>query len=345
MIGLYIRSRIKTYHTMKTIKLLFGTAIVLSFTLLACQKEDPTAVIIIDNPNTTPVSLIGDFFKDNLEDATQTFSVNPNSYSITGDKGTIITFGSNTFTYANGNSVVGNFTIELIEAQHKRDMLLLNKQTVTNDGQLLESGGIVYLNATQNGQQLSINDSNPAQASIPSDNYLAMDYFNGGEDANGDFGWDLALDDTVTTNIATDSTGQNGQWGELFLFDFSIDSIGWINCDYFYASGDPLTEVQVDLPDGYDGSNSMVFVYYTNINSVANMNDTDENGTFDLGFSYETPIGMEVSFVIISQIGDEYFFATITTTITDNHLEVVDDTSINGPFTEADIEAFINDLP
>lgn len=328
---------------MKTIKLLFSTAIVLSFTLLACQKEDPE-VIIIDNNNPSSTSLIKDFFRDNLEDATQTFSVTPNSYSITGIKGTVITFSSNTFTYSDGTAVNGDFTIELIEAQHKRDMLRLNRQTVSRNGQLLESGGIVYLNATQNGQQLSINDTNPVQASIPSENYLAMDYFTGAEDPNGDFGWDLAIDDTVTT-IITDTIGQGGEWSELFIFDFSIDSIGWINCDYFYGTGDPLTSVEVDLPDTYDGSNSMVFVYYSDINSVANMNDPDEDGIFDLGYNYETPIGMEVSFVIVSEIDDEYFYAMITTTITNNHLEIVDAASINGPYTQAEIEAYISALP
>ncbi|MBC8464484.1 MAG: hypothetical protein H8D62_02280 [Bacteroidetes bacterium] len=328
---------------MKIIKLLFSTAIIVSLTLLACQKDDPTAFVLPPNPSPTPTSAIGDFFKNNLEDATQSFTVNPNNYSITGNKGTVITFNDNTFTYANGNAVVGNFTIELIEAQHKRDMLRLNKQTVTKDGQLLVSGGIVYVNATQNGQQLSINDSNPVQASIPTDNYLAMDYFTGGDDANGDFGWDLSVDDTVTTNTAIDSTGQGGEW-ELFLFDFSIDSVGWINCDYFYSSGDPLTDVEVDLPEDYNGSNTMVFVYYSDINAVANMNDSDEDGTFNLGYSYETPVGMDVSFIVVSEIDGSYYYAIVAATITDNHLEIIDDSAINGPFTEEDIENFMNSL-
>ena len=328
---------------MKTIKLLFSTAIIVSLTLLSCQKDDPTVIILPPNPNPTPTSNVGNFFKDNLEDAIQSFTVNPNSYSVTGNKGTIITYSNNTFTYANGNPVIGSFTIELIEAQHKRDMLLLNKQTVTKDGQLLVSGGIVYVNATQNSQQLSINDSNPVQVSIPTDNYLAMDYFVGGDDANGDFGWDLSVDDTVTTNVTIDSTGQGNEW-ELFLFDFSIDSVGWINCDYFYSSLDPLTDVEVDLPEDYNGINTMVFVYYSDINAVANMNDSDEDGTFNLGYSYETPVGMDVSFILVSEIDGSYYYASVAATITDNHLEIIDSSQINGPFTQEDIENFINTL-
>jgi hypothetical protein len=297
--------------------------------------------VLPPNPNPTPTSTIGDFFKGNLEDATQTFSVAPNSYSITGDKGTVITFSSNTFTYANGQAVEGNFTIELIEAQHKRDMLLLNKQTVTTNGQLLVSGGVVYINATTpNGQQLSINDSSPVQASIPSNDFIVMDYFIGGEDTNGDFGWELSDDNTVTTNTNNVDSG----FGGFFIFDFEIDSMGWINCDYFYSSGDPLTDVEVDLPEEYNGSNTMVFVYYSDINAVANMNDSDEDGIFNLGYGYETPIGMDVSFIVVSEIDGSYYYAIVSATITDNHLETIDSSAINGSFTEEDIEDFINAL-
>ena len=43
----------------------------------------------------------------------------------------------------------------------------------------LVSGGIVYVNVSQGGNQLSINDNAPIQASVPSNNYIAMDYFTG----------------------------------------------------------------------------------------------------------------------------------------------------------------------
>ena len=233
------------------------------------------------------------------------------------------------------------FEIEFIEALHKREMLMLNKQTVTSDGQLLVSGGIVYINATQNNGliQLSINDDNPVQVSLPSTDYLAMDYFNGGVDLDGDFAWNLSIDDTVITN-----TNENGNdtLGGFFIFDFEVDSVGWINCDYFYSSGDPLTDVEVDLPEGYNGDNTMVFIYYNDINSVANMNYSQEDGIFNLGYSYETPIGMDVNFVVVSDINGSYYYSVVSTIIIENHLEIIENNSINGPFTEEEITNFIN---
>ena len=71
--------------------------------------------------------------------------------------GIVYTFGSNTFINILGNPVSGSFNIELVEALTKKEMMLLNRPTFTHSGRLLVSGGVVYLNATQNGQQLSIN--------------------------------------------------------------------------------------------------------------------------------------------------------------------------------------------
>ena len=48
---------------------------------------------------------------------------------------------------ANGNPVTGSVDFELIEALDNKDMLMLNRPTVTNNGELLISGGIIYINA------------------------------------------------------------------------------------------------------------------------------------------------------------------------------------------------------
>ena len=323
---------------MKTIKLLFGTALIVSIVLVACQKEDPEVIVLppIDNP--TPTNSISAFFDNNLESEKQTFTINPSTdYMVTGVNGTTLFFNENTFEDMSGNTVSGPIEIEMIETQSNKDMLLWNLPTTTTDGQLLFSGGIVYVNVSQGGNQLSINDNAPIQASVPSDNYIAMDYFTGSEDNNGRFGWELDDTDTVTTNTA-DSTNWNTNFGGMFTFDFTIDSIGWINCDYFYGIGDPLTGVQVELPDSFNGSNSAVFIYYSNLNSVASLYDSDEDGVFDLGWSYATPIGQNISFVVISEINGSFYYAIVNTTIVNGHYEIISSTDMMGPVSSTDIQ-------
>ena len=172
------------------------------------------------------------------------------------------------------------------------------------------------------------------------DNYIPMDFFDGSFDNQGGFGWDESEDDTIITN--TNGNGQDSTFFEdFFSFDFEIDSIGWINCDYFYNSADPLTQVEVVLPDTFSGDNSAVFIYYSDINSVASLSDYDADGTFDLGASYSTPVGMEVTFVVISESDGTFFYNFVTTTITQDHVEVI---SALTSVTEAELEVLINNL-
>ena len=323
----------------------FHTTLVMIFSVLffvSCEKETET-VIIPSNINSNPnFSQINKFFENNLDDVTQNISVSSSTsnQSFSSDKGIVYTFGANTFINNLGSPVIGNFTIELVEALTKKEMMLLNRPTFTHSGELLVSGGVVYLNANQNGQQLSINDSDPVLVSIPTENYIAMDFFDGSFDNQGGFGWDESEDDTVFTN--TNGNGQDSIFSEnFFSFNFEIDSIGWINCDYFYNSTDPLTQVEVVLPDTFNGNNSAVFIYYSDINSVASLSDYDSDGTFDLGASYSTPVGMEVTFVVISESDGTFFYNFVSTTISQDHVEVI---SALTSVTEAELEVLINSL-
>ncbi|MBL6657512.1 MAG: hypothetical protein ISR00_03415 [Flavobacteriales bacterium] len=321
----------------KILSILTLTSIAL-FTFNSCEKE--TEVIVLPSTiSPTPTSEINKFFEDNLENATQTVNINPStSQTFTSNKGITYTFNTYTFVNSSGVAVSGNIDIELIEALTKKEMMLMNRPTFTHSGDLLVSGGIVYLNATQNGQQLSIDDNNPVSVSIPTNSYVSMDFFDGSFNNEGGFGWDESVDDTVITNTnANDSTGQES-W---FSFDFEIDSIGWINCDYFYNSGDPLTQVQVVLPDTFNGDNSAVFIYYDDINSVASLSDYDTDGTFDLGANYSTPVGMDVSFVVISESNGSYFYALVNATIALDHIEIIGSMT---EVTEAELEIILNNL-
>ena len=317
---------------------IFALVSIALFTFYSCEKE--TDVIVIPSTiNPTPTNEINKFFEDNIEDATQTININPSSsQTFTSNKGITYSFNASTFVNSSGATVSGNITIELIEALTKKEMMMMNKPTFTHSGELLVSGGIVYLNATQNGQQLSINDNNPVSVSIPTNSYVPMDFFDGSFDNQGGFGWDESEDDTVITNTNGNDTTEQDFW---FSFDFEIDSIGWINCDYFYNSGDPLTQVEVVLPDTFNGDNSAVFIYYDDINSVASLSDYDTDGTFDLGASYSTPVGMYVSFVVISESNGSYFYAIVNATIIQDHIEIISSLT---EVTEAELEIILNAL-
>jgi hypothetical protein len=308
----------------------------ISLLILSSCKKDENNSEDINTPN-----IVLDFFKDNLNDAKQITTLDITSGAWTyGNKGTYIYISPCSFLDSDGNEVTGEIEFELIEAQTNLDMLKLNRQTLTSDGQLLVSGGVLYVNASKNGQALTINPNCGLQANMPNQAFNSMDgnmqYFSGDVDEDGIFGWDLEEEDSVTVGQNWDDSGQN------YGFSFQIDSVGWINCDYFYDTQSELTGVEIELPNGYDGSNSQCNIYYNTINSVATLYDGGTyDGIFTLGPSYSTPVGMDVKFIAISgdTLDNYYYHITGNTTVTTNHYEII--TSMTGPVSQADLNSIL----
>lgn len=118
--------------------------------------------------------------------ATQVFSFSSTKDTVLkGKKGTILKIGKNTFVDPLGNIVTGNVNIELKECLDPLDMVLGNLTTTTN-GQYLQSGGMVYVNAVSGKTQLSIADNKSIKVTIPSDSTLAgMQVWEGEKNAKG----------------------------------------------------------------------------------------------------------------------------------------------------------------
>lgn len=142
--------------------------------------------------------------------------------------------------------------------------------------------------------------------------------------------------DTATTPVVIrqDSFGLS--------YNFHLDSFTYINCDYFYGSGQPLTDVQVVVPAQHVDSNTAVFMYFPTINSVARMyHYTSSTHTFNLGGSYAVPIGLAVKIVVVSTIGTQNYYEIINVPAVTSGLSV---TSTPVSATLSDIQNAINSL-
>jgi S-formylglutathione hydrolase FrmB len=91
------------------------------------ETENP---LTVDNIETTRFSIYAD------QDTT-----------LVCPKGTVLRIYENTFVDASGNKATGQVNIEVKEVLTNEDIVLANLHTVSN-GQILESGGMVYINAT-----------------------------------------------------------------------------------------------------------------------------------------------------------------------------------------------------
>ncbi len=108
---------------------------------------------------------------------------------IEGKNGTIIVCPKGCFMNAKGKIVEDNVKIELSEALLLEDMLLSNL-TTTSNGMQLETDGMIYFNATANGEQLSINKENPIHIEIPTaEKKAGMMAYKGVRDDKGNMNW------------------------------------------------------------------------------------------------------------------------------------------------------------
>ena len=297
--------------------------------VVSCKKDNPTPAPQGAVPS---LSALKDFYSGNRADAVQLFTIASGSnQTITGSKGTMITFNANSFETMSGAPVTGNVQVELIEIFNKKDMILMNVPTMGNTvlgTAPLISGGEFRIKVKQNGQELRL------KAGM---NYTVIAPAVNGFDPNMDIFYGEENSDTITWNQADSSAiwGQGNQYYALF------DSLNWVNLDYFMNSGGPQTLVRTQLPSGFNNQNCSLFISVDGTNTIASVWNY-ENGMFTTAPSYTLPIGMNVHFVAIAMINDVPHAAIVAATIGSDHLQVI---SALTATTEAQLSADLADLP
>lgn len=138
-------------------KKLFIGIFAVTVLLTACNKDKENSTDIF-----TKV-----YKSDNI--LSQTFSINGDKDTvIKGNSGTVLRIYKNTFFDGRGQLVKGEINIELKEVFSPNDIVLGNL-TTTFDGKNLESGGMIYINASSNGQQLKIAEDKIIGGIMPCD--------------------------------------------------------------------------------------------------------------------------------------------------------------------------------
>ena len=113
--------------------------------------------------------------------------------TLKGQSGTILSIEKNTFVDSIGNPISGYIKIEIKECLSKLDMVIGN-MTTTYNGEFLESGGMIFINATSNKEQLMIADNKSIGVEVLSDSVLEkMQLFEGVETDNG-INWQNPVD-------------------------------------------------------------------------------------------------------------------------------------------------------
>lgn len=218
----------------------------------------------------------------------------------------------------------GFFDIHITVVDTKGEILIAGLPTIS-EGKLLESRIEINLQIKDgdevvklaHGKQIAIkvNDPDPRER---------MELFYGNNDNSE---WLQADNDpNAWDNVA------NGEWIfqdsqsviSGFGYECFSDSTDWINVDVFLEVPQELrTDVCIELPQEFTNKNTAVFMVFDDYNSVVYLHGNADAMKFCEPYG-SAPIGFNVTFVVISEMGDDlYLFTKKSTVITPHHTETL----------------------
>lgn len=317
----------------KTIGLVFLAAI----SLVSCNNDDDDATIL-------PASAaeFAAVRKEALEAQTQKFTMTAGTgvITLTSAKGVTITLNGNCLT-KEGNPVTGAIDIEFVELFDKGNMLVTNKPTmgIMGDGNrnLLISGGEFFIKVTQNGKELATtcNINLKVPASLTDGVDPAMTLWNGIIDDEGNLAWEDARD-------AAGTNGKGGVQAEGNNYYVSFGNFGWTNVDKFYSDPRPRTTILADAPDGYDNTNSAIYLSYDGEgqNALAKLDTYTAAGLFSEHYG-QIPIGLACHVIFATEDNGQWRYAikAVTVQANDVYTFTLAETTLG---TEAQLVAAIN---
>ncbi|ALJ05270.1 hypothetical protein APS56_09110 [Pseudalgibacter alginicilyticus] len=324
---------------MKHLKHLLGTLLLTTLIFTSCEKDDDNDIIIRATAE--------DFnnLKDAaLEDLTQTFQFDAadGSVNLTSENGVEIYINTNCLTL-NGNAITGTIDLEFVEIFEKGNMLTTNKPTMgimpNGDKALLLTGGEFFVEATKDGEALETNCG--FQMFIPADLTGGVDnemiLWNGIIDEDGNLVWEEEKRDGAQ--------GEGGVFAEGNNYYGFFQSFGWSNVDRFYNDPRDKTTILVGVPEGYDNTNSSVYISYDGEETGLAQLDTYDPATGLFSEHYgQIPIGLECHIIFATEENDNWKYAIKEVTIVENDIITFteNETSV---VTEAQLTTIINDLP
>lgn len=137
-----------------------------------------------------------------VEGQRQTFVVNPTQQTaVRAARGTTVQVPAGSLVFADGTAPKGPITLEVREALTPGDWFLQQLSTLTTDGQLLQTGGMLQVSASSEGKPLQVKKGKSLRVEMPAFGGKAqpdMQIFYGqAHHADGPTTWNLAPNATA----------------------------------------------------------------------------------------------------------------------------------------------------
>ena len=201
----------------------------------------------------------------------------------------------------------GKIDIEILYLRTKADLITNDKPT-TSGGKLLISGGVVYIVARQNKEEVKIANGKSVKIRLKINDNATPDpnmrFFEG--KIEGRFKFDWVQVSGNNSPVVTPATWADSVSRENKGYEILTDRFGWINCDKFHDEQNLTNKFSVALADSFTNRNTSVFVVFKDINSVVKLEGNPGSKQFTIPNGYKgIPIGKAVTVVSISKFDDK----------------------------------------
>lgn len=200
-------------------------------------------------------------------------------------------------------STCSDLKIEITEVLDKRDIIARGLHTVGDSGTLFESGGMVNVTVSCNGEKLALSPSRTLKIQLPNNN-TQSGLFVFAQGASTSEQWSNSNQEVYEAEWPV--AGGNTQTG----YELLVKKLGWS------ASGrsitDPTTSYCIELPPGFADQNTLAYIVFKNQQVVAPLQ-------FDLGdnsFCFpKAPTSYQVQLMAVSKLGEQYWLGKAQTEI------------------------------
>lgn len=295
---------------MRIFYLIFIT-VTLLLSLTACQKDidlfvaDPVTNItdtIWQNNIAANAAIVGLTNELKVQKLTDSFAYS-NAAVVYSSGNISLTIPANGLTKNNGTVPVGTIKRESLLIQKKGDFIAMGIPTTIN-GKLMVTGGAFFLGLKNNNDNILVSQGNKITVrfnnNLPAQNnriYNAVI-----DSATGFFvRWEQNNDTAFNKSFAT-STGYEIQTNKLQYVQTAhlLDTVGIAQ-----------TTIALKLPANYTNTNTIAYVAFNNIESVAGFTANVNARKF---ISPLLPVNKPVTIVIISKQGADYYLGSLQTT-------------------------------
>ncbi len=248
---------------MKKIKIII-VFIGLAALIYACKKDQ--TIIIKEVRVVLRINPLTDFSE--LAPKAQFFDINAGNASIVeSSRGAKFYFPGNCLRDKAGKLVTGKVNIKLIEYNNKADMIFSNVTAVSQD-KILESGGMFFIEAIQNGESLKMDSFVGFKIMVPPTNGAPknMQFWQGEKNKKDSFNvidW-KKQDSVVVENIEDTSTRTVN-----YVITFDYFKFGFCNIDHVLFTGALVSNFVINMPEGCTDTNSTSLLMFKKYNACA----------------------------------------------------------------------------